>query len=308
MTLMKKIKSNNGFTLIELVIALAMLAFIMTAVSAMMGNSIMTFRKSKADISVQNEAQSAYERVSDAIMQAKRVVIHGYISTDANMDEFKNEKNGTNVSGNFQECYLVADIDTKKELVNKEGVAEGSIKLFSELDPKAVVFVKDMTIDNAVAIDQPDRIKNFSSSVMSANVENVFTGQTVELKKLSDSPLVYNINDTQRNIFTFSQKNMYLERKYALQCGQNTAADSGKNDVVDDWSDYDSRKLCLYTDSLKYMTNGTEDSQKEIPGCVLKVDRENGAIEVTIYFDDKNISYVTEGVVKVRNTGVLENK
>ena len=94
---MKKNKSNNGFTLIELVIAIAMLAFIMTAVSALMGSSILSFRKTRSNISIQNSAQSIYDKMSDDLMQAKRVVIYGYeCSTDL---DFDNAKPGDAASG-----------------------------------------------------------------------------------------------------------------------------------------------------------------------------------------------------------------
>ncbi len=74
----KKLNSNSGFTLIELIIAIAVLAFLMTAVSSMMGSSVMTNRKAQADLEVQTSAQETYNRITDAIMQAKKIYIFGY--------------------------------------------------------------------------------------------------------------------------------------------------------------------------------------------------------------------------------------
>ena len=51
-----KLKSNSGFTLIELIIAIAILAFLMTAVGSMMSSSVLTNRKAQADITVQDAA------------------------------------------------------------------------------------------------------------------------------------------------------------------------------------------------------------------------------------------------------------
>ncbi|MCM1209712.1 MAG: prepilin-type N-terminal cleavage/methylation domain-containing protein, partial [Ruminococcus sp.] len=74
----KKLNSNRGFTLIELIIAIAVLAFLMTAISSLMTSSLITNRKTQADIEVQTTAQETYNKITDALMQAKSVYILGY--------------------------------------------------------------------------------------------------------------------------------------------------------------------------------------------------------------------------------------
>ena len=76
---MKINKGNNrGISLVELLVALAILAMLMTAVIMMMSNNTVVYRKTKADINVQTTAQETYNALQDSIMQAKEIEITGY--------------------------------------------------------------------------------------------------------------------------------------------------------------------------------------------------------------------------------------
>ena len=74
--------NNRGVTLVELVVALAILAMLMTAVIMMMSNNSVIYRKTKADINVQTTAQETYSALQDSIMQAKAIQIYGYLEPD----------------------------------------------------------------------------------------------------------------------------------------------------------------------------------------------------------------------------------
>lgn len=288
----KKIKSNNGFTLIELVIALAMLAFIMTAVSALMGSSVLSFRKSKANISIQNSAQSTYDKLSDVIMQAKRVVIYGY-QCSADVD-FENAKPGDAAGGSFTAKYYVPDTATKKELTDS-GINESNIVIFSEMTPAdkdTKIYVRKIIIDISVPIDEITAVdSSFTAATTGVEVNDALhPGKKVKINKIKDG--VYDANDTLRNTFTFDGKNMYYEREYALQTGKNDLMGGTFNDNY------------LFTNVLDYVTSGTNN----ISGCVVNVDSRDGAIGLNLYFYDKNMEYTTNGMVKLRNSDVLENK
>ena len=68
-------KSNKGMSLVELIIAIAMLAMVMTAIAGLMSSNTLIFKKQKSDVFVQNMAQETYNRVTDDIMQAKTVFV-----------------------------------------------------------------------------------------------------------------------------------------------------------------------------------------------------------------------------------------
>ena len=75
-------KSNKGMSIVELIIAIAMLALIMTAIAGIMSSNTLIFKKQKSDVFVQNTAQETYNRLTDAIMQAKEVEIYGVTLSD----------------------------------------------------------------------------------------------------------------------------------------------------------------------------------------------------------------------------------
>ena len=77
-----RVLSNNGFTLIELIVSVAILAFIMIAVGGIMYSNNIIFKKTKSDIYVQNNAQDVYNKINEDIMQAKHVYMEGYVTTN----------------------------------------------------------------------------------------------------------------------------------------------------------------------------------------------------------------------------------
>ena len=66
---MRRKQQNSGFSLIELIIALAVLAFLMLAVSSFMGSSVMQSKKARADVKMQTQSQEVYNLITDSIMQ-----------------------------------------------------------------------------------------------------------------------------------------------------------------------------------------------------------------------------------------------
>ena len=297
---MKKNKSNNGFTLIELVIAIAMLAFIMTAVSALMGSSILSFRKTKSNISIQNSAQAVYDKMSDDIMQAKRVVIYGYeCSEDLN---FSDAKPGDAASGSLAYYYYVSDEAARADLL-AHGVAGDNIKVFSgygtgpsaqaPVSSTTKIYVDKMIIDISVPIDEITAIDTCGPHTVEATRADHLYGGTVKIKRIGQKDSgegIYDVNDTLRCTYTFDGENMYYENKYSLQTGKDNAATGtlGENN--------------LYTNIFNYLVGGSE----KVSGCVVTVDYKNGAIGLELNIYDKNMRHKTDGMVKLRNSDVLD--
>lgn len=74
---MKK-RNNKGVTLVELLVSLAILGILMVAVIGFMTAFINIYRNRKKSRSIQQTAQSIYDNMSDAIMQADIIEIRGY--------------------------------------------------------------------------------------------------------------------------------------------------------------------------------------------------------------------------------------
>lgn len=77
---MKK-TNNRGFSLVELILAIAILAIIMVAVASFMGTTTRTYTKTKNDIEIQEKGQEIFDSISDKLMQATCIRIG---TTDGN--------------------------------------------------------------------------------------------------------------------------------------------------------------------------------------------------------------------------------
>lgn len=63
-------KDNRGFSLIELIVSVALMTLIMTIITAMLTNSSRSFERQTAQVELQNEAQIIVNYLSEAIMEA----------------------------------------------------------------------------------------------------------------------------------------------------------------------------------------------------------------------------------------------
>ena len=81
-------KSNNkGFTLVELIVALAVMSLLMIAVVGLMIMNTATNKRLKADSNVQSEAGELYDHINDAVMQASKIEITADGTTYSNLDK-----------------------------------------------------------------------------------------------------------------------------------------------------------------------------------------------------------------------------
>ncbi len=62
--------NNQGFSLVELILAIAILAIIMVALASFMGTTTRTYTRTKNDIEVQEKGQEIYDSIADKMMQA----------------------------------------------------------------------------------------------------------------------------------------------------------------------------------------------------------------------------------------------
>ena len=283
-----KKEKNSGFTLIELIIAIAMLAFIMTAVSALMGSSILSFKKTKAGISVQNQAQATYDRLTDSVMQAKNIVIYGY---EASGDIDFSGKIGATTTKTVTPYYYVKS-KAEKDALNAAGTT--NVKLFKDLasfnsttgkTEYKKIYVISMQMD--IATDIPFGFGTFS-------VDNALTGEH-ETVKYDATSKTYDKDDICRTKYTFEENCLYEERLYAY----STGVDYQINPM-----NAESKKYAQYSNSFNYVKSGSDT----VSGCVATVDSANGSIGLDLYFKDRNLKYDTLGMIKVRNSYVLKDK
>jgi prepilin-type N-terminal cleavage/methylation domain-containing protein len=66
---------NRGFSLVELLIAMAILGLIMVSIASFMSSTTVTYMKSRDDVALQQDGQEVFDAIADKLMQAKRVRI-----------------------------------------------------------------------------------------------------------------------------------------------------------------------------------------------------------------------------------------
>lgn len=326
----KTTKNNSGFTLIELVIAMAILAFLMTAVSSFMGSGVLNLRKTKADIDVHGSAQDVYDQISDSIMSAKNFIVCAYVidgtidgttatSTDATFLT-AGDVSDQSMVGPY---YFVRDDAQKKELttgrMSKYLCSYEDIMTYEELPAGVRLYVKQIIVDKPVEID-PAYSTELYDWVFPKEVTNALTGKKVKIDmqlrnddKLStktdpvpsyaqskDGRAVFTEKDIERSVITFDENVMYLQREYAYM--------DKLNDYYTGSYPTSEKKSCKYSESLNYLKLEDSDTAPTVSGCILRIDEAKKAFYLELYFMDKNTTYTTSSMISTRNTYVLKTK
>ena len=257
----------------ELIIAMAILALLMTAICGLMGVQMTSFKKTKADITVQNSAQETYDNITDAIMQAKNIRLEGYVITSGNKFEFDETNVGAVVSGtDVSEAIYMRGSDIEA-LPSEQQLGKSDFMTLKTTDGAGTtsyteVYITKLTIKYAVPMD---------ISAVPADKQSEASALSV---------------DTCTAVYEFDGKNMYLSRTYEYMTTLNdTASGADKSNQ-------------LYSSSLNYveLADGTT-----ITGAVATVDAENNSIGIELMFADKSMSYTTLGMVNIRNSYVLKD-
>lgn len=312
----KKLNNNRGFTLIELIIAIAVLAFLMTAISSLMTSSLISNRRTQADIVVQTTAQETYNKITDALMQAKSIYVLGYTYPDTPNFSKSGESAGGSpsyfVAGVYDEkTYAVRDavtgeikVDATRDAnktaivneLNRYGITAdvGEVKFFHELAGQDI-YIKKLVVVTAETLDITQVPSATADGADKWNCQNAITGQLITVKR-APSGTGFSENDTVVNVFTFDEGNLYYEKQHALM--------TGKNDIVSDWTDSDVVRRNIFSNSLSYVTTDDEP----LSGCVVNINPDKGSLAVDLYFSDKNMTYTSLGMVNVRNSYVLKAK
>lgn len=299
---MKKKNNNKGFTLIELIIAMAILAILMTSVCSLMGIGVFNYKKVKADVSLQSAAQDTYTRLNDSILQSTDIVIEGWTST--NPLSFK--ESGASVSDTVSLKYYVLNDDIKTDFVTNPElygihpingtVSPGDVELFSTIDPTKEIYVTALGVRRAANIDEA-MVSTISGTTVKTAQEH-FSGASQNVT-LTDTLGKFIVKDTVVDSYVFIGESMY----YGIQHKFMDSAD----DILDT-SSSDSLEKHVYTKALSYVNVSSGGTQVSIPGVRFKVDSANNSIEISMVFNDKKATFTSDGKTSPRNSYVLTSR
>lgn len=296
---MKKINNNNsGFSLIELIIAIAVLAFLMTAVASFMGSSMINYKKTKAEISVQNSAQESYDIISDNIMMANKIVITGYDTSGTDIDF--SDVGGTVSVGATQvvvkhKDILVAEaagLSADDKLTYLAG--NHSFDEYETTDPSGIssykkIYLKKLELWHSVPFDSSSANSSPGASG-SFNVTHTDDDGNIVVTNVKPEDL-----DVCHVTYYFEDDKMYITREYLYMDSLN---DTG------DMTDPDEKKNHLFTSKLRYV----KDSTVNYTAAFVTLSEKNNAMGVELLFSDENKTYNSKGMINIRNSYVLKKK
>ena len=319
---MKDRKENKGFTLVEMIIALAVLAFLMTAVSSFMGSSVLNNRKAKADIKVTTDSQLVYNQITDCIMQARNVIIVGREFSTADQFDFEKRESGAGVTPPDRVLYVkdAAAADKVKKNADFYGLDELdesmttiSIRYFKDMAASDYIYVDELIIETAAPIDMNEIPTGVPDVATTMGFPSPIAGEgtisvTGTKSAVDPTKIVYDKDDTCVHRFSFDGRYLYYGKRYYLMTKLDdvlvTKSVSGTVVNTDQH---------VYSGEMGYVEC---QGGKKISGCVLNVRPESSQIKIDMYFtsdfknDSVNMSYDTKdkGMVNIRNSHILMDK
>ncbi|SCW48369.1 prepilin-type N-terminal cleavage/methylation domain-containing protein [Eubacterium ruminantium] len=275
-----KAKKNKGFTLVELIVAIAVLALLITAVVTFMGHESVTLKKQEADISVQNSGQETLNELSDIIIQAKELTIEGYVFEDNYVYAFNKKKVGESI----------AKSATAVKYQRKSLIPGGDSTTLNYEDNGYKHFPASATVSG-------DYLKTKVGDDPSATVtyKNIYLSKlTVKYSVPYDSNYLGtgitdpgNVNDECTAIITFNQEKIYIEKTYKYMTKLNS---SGVSDNT------------VYTSKLNY---GTSSNGKIISAARITVDPLNQSLSLNLDFAYQKHGASIQNIINIKNSNVL---
>lgn len=264
-----KHKNNQGFSLVELLIAIAILALIMVALASFMGTTTNSYVRSRNDRELQQAGQETFDMIADKLMQARLV----RIGTDTKEYAAVGSCNSIGVGADFalldsSGAPIVADYGNRSRY-SFDALTETTITSSNPLSYIAVLYdqkLSDGTYGEAIDIF-------------------CFSGSDIYLfrRELPKRPSSYNDGHNANADKTLSDLETTLDSEI-----RSTLIRMGSASVEDYF-------LC---DTLKH-----EDAASAV--TIYAIPDEN-SLYLTMDFEKQGMENRTEGMVTIRNSYVLQ--
>lgn len=301
---MKK-NNNQGFSLVELLIAIAILAILMVGVASFMSRTTHIYTRTRNDIELQKTGQEVYNLISDKIMQASEIRI-GY-------DGKEYVAYGTNGSNlvDAQGRLYIKSYDTNLEVQIQDLPATSSgraLYAFSALKPQTgeekksidyiCILYEQKSQVNIGANSEHKAINNPYQQVMDiyyfikpegSDTMNIYLYRLNGAYRLDS---VYNPTDADKEVYqteNTGEKRGYVELGSAAK-----------------WIDLDS-------EILKYEDLTSTDSRlslvcENVTGAYVYAVAPENALNMVLDFEKQSITNTDQGMITLRNSGVLQPK
>lgn len=310
--MLKNLHNNKGFTFVELVVSLAILSLIVTAIVGVMSSNSLVFRKSKADLDVQSEAMDSLNQLENDIMQAKYI----YIEADSKKYICESDKNflTTKLTNAIVGATGVSGID----YTSTDSIVTSFINLSStDLDDiyKKFKLSSDPTGNRAIFDTYYNKIRYMSYQ------DRIFYGAYV------DSGIGDATNNTFQSLDKADDLNIAViklvypvklsspvTKSYTLSDGTTLTEKINYEACVVTYSVVGNKlhmKKQYYDDSLTFDTaRETESDYTELltGDLIGNIDSKSNSIRLKQSFDKNSRKYDSERTVVIRNSYVLRDQ
>lgn len=267
--------NNQGFTFVELVIAVAMLSIITVSIATFMATTSRVYSKTSYNNEVQSQASEVYDQISNCIMQANKVLLYGYLSDGAggfvsdawyyvsdNMSDVAGYETSTGAILDRNNSYIMCMFGQKKE--NGGNDNRGQV-------PRAFQY-----------------LKNDDGSGGQQIKEVLVKALYVEYQTKVGS----NYETCYATFYVSDAGDLYLNRHY-----------DSDSDIAN-YKPASSSTLVAVVDKTVSDTSVLCNTLKD-KGFSVMVDAENNSIGLVLNFDNYSMTYDTLGMIKIRNKAVL---
>ena len=277
-------KKNKGFTLVELIVAIAVLALLITAVVTMMGHESVILKKHEADISVQTSAQETYNEISDIVMQATSFKIVGWSSNDPIV--FDKKKPGKAIYDGM--TITQHTFAQKSKAVGVElNFEDNGNRITNGSTTSSGVYLKETTVSG------PDTTSEYLTLYVkeiivdySVPYDSSFAGADITVPAGTDK-------DTCTAHIIFDGNKVYITKTYKYMTKLDSTFDNTSADAVKD--------ACLYSSKLNYVKIATS----YVSAAMATIDVENQSVSLELQFADNGMSYNVNGITNIKNSNVF---
>ena len=294
--MLKNLQKNKGFTFVELVISIAILAIVATAIIGIMSSNTVVFRKSKADLDIQNVAMDSFNQLENDIMQAKYI----YIEADGKKYTCESDKNLLHVGGKSKIPDLIAmtdaDLQNKYKALAAADATGTQRKVFDSYYNKVrYMSAQDKILyyaflDSGIGDDTNETFESLSKTDVLSNVTLIRVVYPV--KDDSPSSEVTNLDDG----------SVVSEPLNYMACVVDYKFDSGKIEFQRRYSDDYSATFPTDSDPWTTYTDLASGNLSAVIDCA------GNSIKLSQGFDKQSRKYQSERTIPIRNSYVLKDQ
>ena len=300
--MLKNLQENRGYTFVELLISITILALISTAIIGVMSSNGVIFRKSKADLDVQNVALDTFNQIENDVMQAKYIYIEADGKKYTNYSDKNLLANGGESIIDTLIGYTASDLDTLYEGFDTSDPSGDKRKRFDSYYNKVrYMSEQDKVIyyaflESDVGDGNNDTFQSLTKSDTLNNITLLRVVYPVTFESIDGTSYTY--TTTLPDGVTQYDETI----KYAACVVDYTFDDTGKMFITTKyWKNT--------TDGTYYKAYGARQYTDIMKGGLSAiVDCKNNSIQFKSLFEKNNRKYNADRTITIRNSYVLRDQ